>query len=167
MGGPGPTQQKRRVRIPTHRSGRPSTLTGGRAFFHSGTPPGPQSFGKKGNGPDAVVRARCRWPRQGRGNHSPNTGLGGFIWVVPELPKGQTRQPLPRWFGERTFSDPYVSDPVEERPPWCICDRPAYLKIDVDAAARCVKCGLSSPRTVICGTSWRVSFASGSFPRRC
>jgi hypothetical protein len=54
---------------PNARSGRPSAVTGGRMFFHSATPPGPQSFGKEGNGPDAVVRARCRRPRQSRGNH--------------------------------------------------------------------------------------------------
>ena len=85
---------QRKVRASVARS------PGGRAFFHSATPPGPQSFGKR-------QRPGCRGPgplqtaEAGSGEPLPNTGLGGFIWVVPELAKSQTRQPSPGWLARR------------------------------------------------------------------
>jgi hypothetical protein len=51
--------------------------------------------------------------------------------------------------GERTFSDPYLADPVEPRPPGCQCDHPVPLELDAGESSHCLKCGLPSPRTVM------------------
>jgi hypothetical protein len=129
--------------------GRPSPVTGGSGVLSfSDARPGRNHSVKR-------QRPGCRGPgplqtaEAGSGEPLPNTGLGGFIWVVPELPKGQTRQPSPGWFGERTFSDPYLADPVEPRPPGCQCDHPVPLELDAGESSRCLKCGLPSPRTVM------------------
>jgi hypothetical protein len=115
---------------------RPSP--GGRALFHSATPPGPQSFGKR-------QRPGCRGPgplqtaEAGSGEPLPNTGLGGFIWVVPELAKGQTRQPSPGRFGEQTFFRPVCERSGPRHPLEVVRDH-----LDQDPK-RCSRCGETSP----------------------
>jgi hypothetical protein len=87
----------------------------GRVFFHSATPPGPQAFGKKGNGPDAMVRARCRRPRQGRGNHyripASAASYGSYRDYRRAKPDNRHRGGLV----SRPLPDPYLADPVKPR----------------------------------------------------
>jgi hypothetical protein len=99
---------QRKVRAPVR-------VTGRRVFFHSATPPGPQSFGKEGNGPDAVVRARCRRPRQSRGNHyripASAASYGSYRDYRRAKPDNRHRGGLV----SRPLPDPYLADPVKPR----------------------------------------------------
>jgi hypothetical protein len=121
---------------------------GGRAFFHLATPPGPQAFGKKGNGPDAVVRARCRRPRQGRGNHYRIPASAASYGSYRNYRRAKPDNRHPGWFGEQTFTRPYLADPVEPRPLGCQCDHSLPLELDADGPGRwrCLKCGLPARR---------------------
>jgi len=45
--------------------------------------------------------------------------------------------------------DPYLHDPVVPGSPACRCDHSLPVELDADAPARCLKCGLPSPRQVV------------------
>jgi hypothetical protein len=137
-------QRERRQRqdyLPNARSGRPSASPGGGCSFIQRRRPGRNHLVKKAtarmpsSGPVADGRGRVGGTiteYRPRRLHMGRTGITEGPNLTTVTGGGLVSRPLP---------DPYVSDPVEQRPPWCICDPAALLRLDADGPPGSAKCG--------------------------